>query len=73
MKIMTAHDIAELLHITYPTALSFIKFSGVRYLKVGKSYRVLDSDLMEFLQTTDNINIDLYGTDQIITSKENKK
>lgn len=69
---MTARDIAELLQITYPTALSFIKYSGVRYLKVGKSYRVLASDLIEFLETTDNTDIDLNGTDQIITSRVSK-
>lgn len=36
----TAYEVANLLEVSYQTALSWIKNSGVKYTKVGRSYRV---------------------------------
>ena len=52
-EVLTAHDIADILQITYPYALAFIKYSGVRYMKIGKQYwttpRKIDSDKKDLL------------------------
>jgi len=72
-EVLTAHDIADILQITYPYALAFIKYSGVRYMKIGKQYRVLASDFYNFLEETENIDVDLSGVDQIDTTHGNTK
>ena len=36
-------DIAEMLRVSYDTALAWIKTSGVEYFMVGKQYRVTKS------------------------------
>lgn len=36
----TAYDIAEIFDICYAKALEWIKFSGVKYVCIGRKYRV---------------------------------
>jgi len=69
MEVLTAHDIADVLHLSYQTALAFIKNSGVRFFKIGKSYRVLASDFFEFLETTEHTEIDLLGISELREEK----
>lgn len=35
-KMLTPREVAEILKISYDTALAFVKYSGVDYLKVGR-------------------------------------
>lgn len=48
-EMLTAEDIAEILKISYHSALDFIKYSGASYIKVGNSYRVPADKLQKFL------------------------
>lgn len=34
------HEIAEMLGICYAKALEWIKFSGVKYIRIGRTYHV---------------------------------
>ena len=56
---LTPHEIADLLRLSYDKALDFIKYSGVRYARFGRQYRVDKKDLMAFLTQKGNIDIDL--------------
>ena len=47
-KYLTVSEVAELLKVSYDTALSFIKYN-VEYINVGRQYRVLESKLNEVL------------------------
>lgn len=33
-------EVADILNVSYATALDWIKHSGIPYIKVGRSYRV---------------------------------
>ena len=48
-RFLTATDIAEMLQISYESALDFIKYSGIDYIKIGRSYRVSESKLNALL------------------------
>lgn len=56
---LTSHEIADLLRLSYDKALDFIKYSGVRYVRLGRQYRVDKKDLMAVLTQKGNIDIDL--------------
>lgn len=40
MKMLTPHEVADRLNVSYDTALRIIKSSGIPYLKIGRQYRV---------------------------------
>lgn len=48
-EMLTAHEIAEILKISYHEALIFIRFSGIDYIKIGNRYRVSKDKLIAFL------------------------
>lgn len=50
-------EISNLLNICYQNALSFIKYSGIHYIKVGRAYRVKREVLDNFLSEHQDINI----------------
>lgn len=56
---LTPHEIADLLRLSYDKALDFIKYSGVRYVRLGRQYRVEKKDLMAFLSQKSNTDVDL--------------
>ena len=49
MKMLTPYDIAELLQVSYETALEFIKNSGIQYVKVGRQFRVSEKTFNAFM------------------------
>ncbi len=53
---LTPHEIAQMLQISYEKALAFIKFSGIKYIKIGNQYRVSEVSLNVFLQKNTNIS-----------------
>lgn len=57
---LTAYDIADILRVSYDSALMFIKTSGIDYLKVGRQYRVSADKLQIFLQRKGHIVVDLH-------------
>ena len=46
---LTVKEIAELLKISYDSALDVVKYSGVEYVQIGRQYRVLESKLHALL------------------------
>ena len=54
-QFLTPHEIAQMLQISYEKALAFIKFSGIKYVKIGNQYRVSESALTTFLQRNTDI------------------
>ena len=50
MDYLTPQEVADLLKISYENALNFIKHSGIKFVKVGRQYRVEKSTLINFLQ-----------------------
>ena len=61
MKLLTPHDIAALLQISYEAALGFVRYSGVPYHKVGRQYRVNEDELRVFLRKKGTEAIDIQG------------
>ena len=47
-RYLTVSQVADMLHISYDTALSFVKYK-TDSVKVGRQYRVLESKLNEVL------------------------
>ena len=56
---LTPNDIAEMLQISYEKALDFIKYSGVKFTKIGRQYRVFESSLNAFLAKNTYIDLNL--------------
>jgi hypothetical protein len=52
---ITAQELSQFLKFGYAKTLSFIKFSGVKYKRIGNSYRVTKQDLVAFLARKDPI------------------
>ena len=49
MEMLTAHDIAKRLKISYHKALDFIKYSGIDYLQIGNQYRISEDKFNAFI------------------------
>lgn len=58
-KMLTPAEVAEILNVAYATALNFVKYSGVPYVKIGRQYRVNEEHLAEILHQGDPIIIDM--------------
>ena len=58
-KVLSPTDVAAILGISYEAALSFIKNSGVEYMKLGRQYRVTEEKLWAFLSKDGYIMVDL--------------
>ena len=48
-EMLTAHDVSDILRISYHEALVFIKYSGIDYIKIGNRYRVSKDKLVAFI------------------------
>jgi excisionase family DNA binding protein len=46
---LTPKEVAAILKISYESALAFIKYSGIDYIRVGNQYRVSAEKLKAFL------------------------
>ena len=46
---LTAHDIAKILKISYHKSLDFIRHSGIDYIKIGSQYRVSAEKFHKFI------------------------
>ena len=47
---LTPQMIAKILKISYPTALAFVKYSGIDYIKIGNQYRVSEEKFNAYIQ-----------------------
>ncbi|MBQ4528301.1 MAG: helix-turn-helix domain-containing protein [Clostridia bacterium] len=53
-RYLTVSEVAELLKVSYDTALNFVK-DKVEYVTVGRQYRVLESKLNEVLYPSKSV------------------
>ena len=53
-RYLTVTEIAEMLKVSYETALHFIK-NNVEYVNVGRQYRVLESKLIAVLYNQNSV------------------
>ena len=58
-KMLTPNEVADILKISYETALAFIKYSGVDYIRVGRQYRINEDKLTAFLSKRGQVHIDI--------------
>ena len=70
---LTAADIAALLQISYEGALSFIRHSGVAYVKVGRQYRVSQEAFRKFIERDQPIVVPLQAQLEPINPTKNTK
>ena len=61
-ELLTVQDIASRLKVSYDTALNFVKYSGIDYIRVGRQYRVTEGKLTAFLAKKGQITVDLAET-----------
>ncbi len=60
-EMLTPREVAEILKISYEAALSFIKYSGIDYHKIGNQYRVSAEKLRAFLNKKGPTHTNLNG------------
>lgn len=48
-KLLTIKEVAEILKVSYDTALHIAKYGNLPYTCVGKQYRVSEEDLKNYL------------------------
>lgn len=60
-EMLTPKEVAKILQISYESALGFIKYSGLDYIKIGNQYRVSRDKLEAFLNRKGHIHADLEG------------
>ena len=65
MKMLTPHEVAERLNVSYDTALRIIKSSGIPYLKIGRQYRVSEQVFNDLVNQNGIIEI---SYDESLTS-----
>lgn len=58
-KTLTPKEVADILQISYESALGFIRYSGIDYIKIGRQYRVTEEKLNAFLAKKGRIHIEI--------------
>lgn len=58
-NMLTAAEVAANLQVSYDTALDFIKYSGIDYVKIGRQYRVSEKKMQAFLSRKGKVEIDI--------------
>ena len=59
IEMLTPQQVADILQVSYETALAFIRYSGIDYIRIGRQYRVSRDKLEMFLKQKGKITIDL--------------
>ena len=59
LKMLTPNEVAQVLQISYESALAFIKYSGIDYIRVGRQYRVSEEKLTAYLTKRGRIHVDI--------------
>lgn len=60
-EMLTPREVAEILKVSYETALNFIHYSGIDYIKICRQYRVSHEKLKVFLNRKGQTGTDLMG------------
>lgn len=56
-EVLDARQVAEILRIGYGKALHLIRFSGISYLKIGRTYRVSRTAFLDWLDRSGQHNV----------------
>lgn len=59
MRTLTPKEVAEILQVSYDTALAFIRYSGIDFIRIGRQYRVSEEKLNSYLSKKGRSYIDL--------------
>lgn len=59
IEMLTPQQIADILQVSYDTALAFVRYSGIDYIKIGRQYRVSYDKFEAFIKQKGKITIDL--------------
>ena len=57
--VLNARDIADFLNIGYAKALRLIRFGGMRYIQIGRVYRISKTNFIDWLDCEQSMIIDL--------------
>ena len=49
INFLTAKEVSQILKICYQNALAFIKYSGIDYVRIGRTYRVEEKRFYDFV------------------------
>lgn len=52
MKLYTLQEVADYLRVTRQTVYNYVTAKRLRATKIGKEYRVTESDLQDFLKNS---------------------
>ena len=58
-EVLSPHEIAKILKISYEKALDFVKYSGIPYMKIGRVYRVTKDNFEAFMNSSETRIIDI--------------
>ena len=58
-RMLSPREVADVLGLSYEAALAFIKYSEIDFVQVGRSYRVAEDKLTEFLLQEGQVFVDL--------------
>ena len=56
MSMYTVYEVAETLKLDAETIRRYINSEKIRAYKIGKEWRIKDSDLLEFIERQSNIS-----------------
>lgn len=58
-KMLSPREVAEVLGVSYETALAFIRYSGIDHLEIGRQYRVSEEKFAAFLNQKGAVSVEL--------------
>ena len=58
MSMYTVYEVAETLKLDAETIRRYINSKKIRAYKIGKEWRIKESDLLEFIERQSNISMD---------------
>ena len=73
-KMLKTKELQEFLGVSYASTLKFIKYSGIRYTKVGNVYRVSTAELERFIgQENEQKSVSRKPVKPIINTMQGKR
>lgn len=58
-EFLSANDISDIIGMSYAKALAFIKYSGIKYIKINRSYYVRKDTFAEFTKNIKEVEFEL--------------
>ena len=52
LELLTVSEVAEILKISYGKTLHLIKYGGLKAMKIGRQYRIKESDLISYINSS---------------------